>query len=85
MNDVTSKYRFPDDVAAPLQQLMASHRFASEDDVLRIALERLAREEADSEDDWPAIQAALDQLELGVECKPIETLIAEFEQRRTRQ
>lgn len=54
-------YAFPPDVAALVEARLASGRYASEDDILRDALQALA----DVEEDVAAIQEALDDLDAG--------------------
>jgi Arc/MetJ-type ribon-helix-helix transcriptional regulator len=61
-------YPFPPDVVALVQQQMATGRFASEDELLREALQALL----DADDDYTAIQEALDELEQGDEGLPID-------------
>ena len=53
-------YQFPDDVASRLQAFMATGRYSSEDDVLRVALDSLAGSDADLEainKGWADVQA----------------------------
>lgn len=76
--ETASKYRFPEDVAASLHRLMSDHGFTSEDDVLRIALERMLEDESAIDDDWPAIKEALDELDAGKTGLPVKEAFAEL-------
>lgn len=54
-------YPFPPDVKALVEQRMASGKYASEDDLLRVALSGLALDEVD----LAAVKAAIDGIEAG--------------------
>ena len=58
-------YPFPPDVAALVQQQMATGRFASEDDLLRDALERLTDENSADDEDWEAVLEGLEEVDRG--------------------
>jgi Arc/MetJ-type ribon-helix-helix transcriptional regulator len=64
--------RFSPDVAALIQQQMATGRFASEDDLLREALERLADDAIEDDCDLAAILEGLDEVDRGVPGIPLE-------------
>jgi Arc/MetJ-type ribon-helix-helix transcriptional regulator len=78
----TSAFTYPQDLAPLVQRLMDSGQFATADDLLRAALTFYAEQE--EKDDWPAIEAALAQVDSGAPCKPIEVLMEEFKQRRSK-
>ncbi|MEX2138966.1 MAG: hypothetical protein WD894_06870 [Pirellulales bacterium] len=65
-------YPFPPDVAALVRQQMATGRFASEDQVLREALERLADDAVEDDGDLAAILEGLDEVDRGVPGIPLE-------------
>jgi Arc/MetJ-type ribon-helix-helix transcriptional regulator len=65
-------YSFPPVVAALVQQQMATGRFSSEDQVLREALERLADDTIESDEDLPAILEGLEEVDRGVAGIPLE-------------
>ncbi len=54
-------YQFPPDVEKLVHQQMEKGQYASEDDVLREALKRLARDQ----DDVAAIRAGIEDMEAG--------------------
>jgi Arc/MetJ-type ribon-helix-helix transcriptional regulator len=67
-----------------LDEQMASGRFANPNDVLLDALQRqrlLQEGEGESEDDWPAIQEALDEIEAGDQGRPAGEVFAELRQK----
>lgn len=66
--------RLPTDVARLLSELMATGRYATEDDLLRAALEALGDEEGELE----AIQAALVELDRGVPAIPAIEVFAKL-------
>lgn len=65
-------YPFPPDVAALVQQQMATGRFDSEDQVLREALERLAEDAIEDDGDLAAILEGLEEIDQGVPGIPLE-------------
>jgi putative addiction module CopG family antidote len=62
------KYEFPPDVKQLVRERMASGQYASEDDVLREALQALAEEEADV----IAIRQAVAEMDMGDEGIPLD-------------
>jgi len=69
-------YRFPADVEKLIQKRMEEGRYASEDDVLRDALQALARQSAD----LAAIEAGVDDMEAG-RFQSVEEFDAAFRQK----
>ena len=67
-----------------LAEQMATGRFANPNDVLLDALKRqrlLQDVEGELEDDWPAIQEALDEIEAGDQGRPAAEVFAELRQK----
>ncbi len=67
-------YPFPPDLAAQLQDRLATGHYASEEDVLRAALKVLKRQD----DDVSAIKAALVDMEAGDRGKLFDEFVEEF-------
>lgn len=67
-----------------LAEQMATGRFADPNDVLLDALKRQRQgQEDDSEDDWPAIQEALDDIAAGDQGRPAEEVFAELRRKHS--
>jgi Arc/MetJ-type ribon-helix-helix transcriptional regulator len=58
-------YPFPPDIAALVEQQMATGRYRSEDDLLRDALERLTEETLADDQDWEAVLEGLEEVDRG--------------------
>ena len=71
-------YPFPPDVAALIRQQMATGRFASEDQVLREALERLNNDDREEEEDVQAVLEAIEELEQGDEGMELDEAFEEI-------
>jgi len=69
---------FSENIAKLIHERMATGRYASEDELLRTALEALAEEEGDLE----AIQQAIDEMEAGDEGVPLDEAIAAIRRKR---
>lgn len=69
-------YAFPPDVQQRIHERLASGRYATEDDVLRDALDALTCEEQDA----AAVQEALDALDAGDEGVTLSEAIAQVRQ-----
>ena len=61
-------YQFPPDVDKLVKERLASGKYASEDDVLREALQALSEEE----EDLAAVQQAIAELEAGDQGVPLD-------------
>ena len=64
--------RLSTEIEELIQQQMATGRFASEDDLLREALQRLANDIMDNDGDLAAILEGLDEVDRGVTGIPLE-------------
>jgi antitoxin ParD1/3/4 len=70
-------YQFPPDIDALVQGQLATGCFASEDEVLRAALEQFTVDE----NDVRAIQESIDEIERGDQGRPAEEVFAELRAR----
>ena len=71
-------YSFPPDVQQLVRERMATGQYASEDDLLREALQALSAEE----EDLRAIQEAVAELQAGDEGTPLDEAFASIRSRR---
>jgi putative addiction module CopG family antidote len=71
-------YQFPPDVEQLLRDRMASGNYASEDEVLREALQALAEDEQDLQ----AIRQALAEMEAGDEGTPLDEAVQRIRNQR---
>ena len=67
-------HQFPPDVEAEVRERMATGQYASEDDVLRDALQALKRQDQDI----AAIQEAITDMEAGDRGRPFDEFVSDF-------